>query len=769
MQLPKKFEVSSLSVYLPSFLALFSIAHVGEQGEPFGFALLFALCAAGIPPSLPCIFYVFSSLFPFDPLKSILYGGQALLLALAFLIKNRFFKRDKGSGNFFTFSAYLIGLVLFVLLSPFNAYPLPFNLDFLNNPLVQKAFLALFLTVLASAMTVGIRALTDKFLKCRFKSDETIFLAAAFLCVGVGFCRFFGIDAYMGVCFFLLLIVSHLTKDATAVLIAFLLALPSYLVAGVGMERFFMYGVVLSLFSRISRLSGTCALLVTFILFGYLDGVYAYPTPALVGAILSALLPALIFILFPQKWITKMESALVFYKEKHLSRIAINRNRAAIGEQLFEISSLFREIQTTFSALGNGEAENGAKNYIVSHVESEICKKCSGYGTCKALGLKESLIKIVEIGSIKGKVSMIDVPSSMARTCGRQSDLLFALNRKFAEYRKYMTEAENAACGRQLLADQAQGVSEIIKNIALEQSEPLGISTSKEKSLIVALSKIGILASEVLIYGGEDNPTVSLVTFGNANAGKIAKVASSLFQSEMCISEKLALGKEKYCCILRKKPKYDAAFGVATCVKGGEGQSGDTHSTLKIDEKKFLVALSDGMGSGEYAKKISECTISLLESFYRSKMPPPLILSTVNKLLTFSKEESFACVDIAVVDLENGCADVVKIGSPMGFILSDTSLKILESESLPLGILESIRPSVASYPLKENDTLLFLSDGITDAFSSSSELYDFLKTVPASNPQRLADELLAAADARYGGVAKDDMTAIAVRIFKSVA
>lgn len=769
MQLTKKFEVSSLSVYLPSFLALFSIAHAGEQGEPFGFALLFALCAAGLPPTLPALFYVVSSFFPFDPLQSILYGGQALLLLLAFLIKNKFFAAKSRNGNFFTFTAYLIGLVLFAFLAPFNAYPLPFELEFLNDPLVQKAFIALFLTVLAAAMTVVVRALLEKFLKCRFKSDEMIFLAVVHLCVGIGFCRFFGVNAYMGVAFFALLLVSHVTKDATAALIAFLFSLPAYLVAGVGIERFFVYGVVISLFARIGRLSGACALLVTFILFGYLDGVYAYPTTALVGTILSALVPALLFILLPQSWLAKIENALVFYKEKHLSRVAINRNRTAIGEQLFEISALFREIQTTFTALGSGEAENGAKHYIVTSVENEICKKCSGYGSCRAVGLKENLEKIVEIGSIKGKVSMIDIPATMSRSCGRQSDLLYALNRKFAEYRKYMTEAENAACGRQLLADQALGVSEIIKNIALEQSEPLGISTSKEKSLIVALSKAGILASEVLIYGSEKNPTVSLVTFGNADAGKIARVVSSLFGPEMSISEKLALGKEKYCCILRRKPKYDAAFGVATCGKTGELQSGDTHSTLKIDEKKFLVALSDGMGSGEYAKRISECTISLLESFYRAKMPPPLILSTVNKLLTFSKEESFACVDIAIVDLENGCADVVKIGSPMGFILSDTSLKILESESLPLGILESIHPSVASYPLKENDTLLFLSDGITDAFSSSSELYDFLKTVPASNPQRLADELLAAAFERYGGVAKDDMTALAVRIFKSVA
>ena len=95
------------------------------------------------------------------------------------------------------------------------------------------------------------------------------------------------------------------------------------------------------------------------------------------------------------------------------------------------------------------------------------------------------------------------------------------------------------------------------------------------------------------------------------------------------------------CCILRKKPYFDAAFGVATITKQGESASGDSHSVIKIDERRFMVSLSDGMGSGEYAKRISESTISLLESFYRAKMPSELILSTINKLLTFGKEESF--------------------------------------------------------------------------------------------------------------------------------
>lgn len=104
----------------------------------------------------------------------------------------------------------------------------------------------------------------------------------------------------------------------------------------------------------------------------------------------------------------------------------------------------------------------------------------------------------------------------------------------------------------------------------------------------------------------------------------------------------------------------------------------------------------------------------------------------------------------------------------MGFILSGNTLKILESGSLPLGILESLHPDTSSYTLQEDDVLLFLSDGITSAFGSSADLYETLKNIPAANPQQLADTILNQAVALYGGSAKDDMTVLAVRLFKSL-
>jgi len=233
------------------------------------------------------------------------------------------------------------------------------------------------------------------------------------------------------------------------------------------------------------------------------------------------------------------------------------------------------------------------------------------------------------------------------------------------------------------------------------------------------------------------------------------------------ISRRLPLSQDKYCCILRKKPTFDAAFGIASIKKQGEPASGDTHSVIKIDERRFLAVLSDGMGSGEYARRISETTVSLLESFYRAKMPSENVLPTINKLLTFNKEETFACVDIAIVDLDDGKTDIVKIGSPVGFILSGNTVKVLEGGSLPLGILDSLHPDFETHTLTENDVLLFLSDGVTDAFGSTTDLYEVLKTIPLHNPQQLADLLLQRALASYQNVAKDDMTVLAVRLFQS--
>lgn len=60
-----------------------------------------------------------------------------------------------------------------------------------------------------------------------------------------------------------------------------------------------------------------------------------------------------------------------------------------------------------------------------------------------------------------------------------------------------------------------------------------------------------------------------------------------------------------------------------------------------------------------------------------------------------------------------------------------------------------------------------MSDGITSAFPSQTDLYEFLQELKPLNPQNLADTILAAALDKTGHKACDDMTVLCTRIFEN--
>ena len=174
------------------------------------------------------------------------------------------------------------------------------------------------------------------------------------------------------------------------------------------------------------------------------------------------------------------------------------------------------------------------------------------------------------------------------------------------------------------------------------------------------------------------------------------------------------------------------------------------------------------MGSGKTAQDTTDAALTLIESFYRAGISSEAALKLVNKILSAATDDNFSAVDIAVTNLNDGACDFITIGAPYGFIVSEEGLKFIEGSSLPLGILDDLRPATANAVLSDGDMVLMLSDGVTDSFASSSEFIEFLKTAPRKNPQALCDSVIRRALDLSGGVAQDDMTAVCVRIFKAI-
>ncbi len=728
---------------LAGSMALFNFSL--PQQEPLSFAALFAALACGRALFASCAAYLAASAAFLSWEGTLCCAVQACFLLLVFALYAHF-RRHMG------YERFLYGAIAqlpFLFLFPHAGYalfPIPI--------LAQKAILAAAILLCALLFEISLRALLFRAFRCRLTGAECAALALCWLLLGMGLLHALGEAAFTFAALLALFGAAALTGRALAVPFAVVLALPlcAVNVSLAPIAAYAVFACLALLFLPYGRAAAALALFAAYAAERWLAGALSAGTLSLVLTLLAGALPLLILCILPRPLLERMQRTLLFYRERSLPRIAVNRSRRAAGEQLYEVSALFREIECAFR---DPETEDEAPRRIREKLTAALCKGCKN--TCD-----DELERLIRVGMAKGKVNLIDLPAELAKRCVNAAGLLFVLNKELADYRRCAAELETARAGRRLLAQQAHGVSEILKDLALAQSEEY-TSSDQEEALARALQEHGILCAEIFLYGDRDGCTVSMTLPAQTDGRAVCRIAGEALALPLALADKIPLPADRACFVLRRKPRYDAAFGIAARPKNGETQSGDTHSVMRIDERRFLVALSDGMGSGENARDVSARTLSLLESFYKAKMPSETVLSAVNSLIAFSSEETFSCLDLAAVDLDTGSADVVKIGSPAGFLLSGEELKILEGESLPIGMLEAVHPATMRLTLKEDDFLLFMSDGVTAAFGSTADLCAYLSEQRPLNPQALAENVLAAALSRARGE-DDDMTVLAVKL-----
>ncbi len=750
-----KFSWKTCFAYLIPLPAMVLLNLAMPMKEPLALCLCYALLMCGLNPFVLCAEYVLSSAAALSLAATLSCLLQAAFLCLCFALFERMRKRAKWLPPLLLAAAQLP----FIFLYPHAGYTL-----FPIPAIWQKVILSAFTVALALLFEGAVRALLFRAFRCRLVAAEIGEVALLWFFTGLGLYNLAGLVPFYTVTLFLLLGAAVLLKNAAAVPFALVLSFPlcAARMSAIPAAEYAILACVGLLFAPYGNLIASLSSFLAFLGVQYFEGLFSGTAVTISVTVCVCFLPFAVISCLPERAMKKLRRTLLFYRERALPRIAINRNRRAVGEQLYEVSSLFREIETAFTADSNRAQGVHFKEKLIAC----LCASCPNRRKCRESGLYESFDKLIAVGKAKGKVNLIDLPQELSVSCRNAAGLLFALNKLLEDYRRMEQELDAARSGRKLLAEQAHGVSEILRDIALEQSEEFAFS-DEERLLSNALSSAGMMSSEIFLYGEGTLFTASMTLAENTDAKKLCRVASHALGVPLALSEKIPLTSDRACFILRRKPDYDAVFGIAACPKSGETASGDTHSVLKIDERRFMVALSDGMGSGDSARSVSDRTLSLLESCYKAKMPSNTVLSTVNRLIALSGEETFSCLDVASVDLDTGNADIVKIGAPMGFLLSGEELRVLEGESLPIGMLEAVHPATMRVTMKAEDFLIFMSDGVTTAFGSSAELCSYLSALKPLNPQSLSEEILKNALGRYKGKAEDDMTVLTVKLTRA--
>ncbi len=244
--------------------------------------------------------------------------------------------------------------------------------------------------------------------------------------------------------------------------------------------------------------------------------------------------------------------------------------------------------------------------------------------------------------------------------------------------------------------------------------------------------------------------------------GGVSKVISSI--AEGITEEEKKTEKDK--------PEYKLVVGCSTATKHKSEVSGDTNIRTKLNDGKYMLAISDGMGSGQVAKKSSTTVIKMLEKLLKTGFDNEISIGLINSAVNLnSNEETYATIDISIIDLNKGNIEFVKNGACPTFVKSGNKVEVIKAVSFPAGILDKIDMVVYDKDLKENDIIIMCSDGIIESNTEYKNkeiwLKELLENISTNDVQKISDIILQESIDNGYGIAKDDMTVIVSKIMKA--
>lgn len=372
----------------------------------------------------------------------------------------------------------------------------------------------------------------------------------------------------------------------------------------------------------------------------------------------------------------------------------------------------------------------------------EIFAKCNSY----IVGFEDKEISKYLESNISQVVRTINMSYKVAK-----SD--FVWRKKVEETNKNMSK-------------QLDGVSKAIQNMArgIEQEIENEEKYEKEKNSLLELLKQKGLPVEDISLKKENRFIIEVYCqeiLETAKIQTIEKIATKVLEEKIVLNEEASIGKKLN---FLSDDRYEMAIGTEETTKSKSEVSGDSILNIRLKDGKYLVAISDGMGTGTEARKSSMQALRLLENLLLSGFDKKISLDLINTALMNQNNEIFATLDIAIVDLYMGTIEFIKSGACPTYIKNNKKVQIIKSNSLPAGIMGETDIQTFDKDIVSGDILVMCSDGILDSNIEykNKELWlkYMLEDIETNNTKKIANLILNEAIDNNFGVVKDDMSII---------
>lgn len=519
--------------------------------------------------------------------------------------------------------------------------------------------------------------------------------------------------------------------------------------------------------SKINRYVGALSVLLVDVLMSYFLNLHGSFTMEVFAPTFAS---ALVFVVIPSGVYRYVKDYCCGSVERYLSKSVAQKVGETVSRRLYRLSDIFLSMKNAFFTMSAGNIfDDDAQKNIVRQCADAVCRSCNQRTKCWRQDLaqtEQSMLQLSACAVKRGKCSILDVPQALSVKCDRISAVLSEVNAQAQTYRDYKEKAELADSGKTLLGEQMGGVSGLLMQLAYDCKNRTDYDRNREKELMEGLVFHNVLCAGAIIARQKEIVTVvATVAKADVDNEVIEKVASGVLKQNMGVERVENTESPAWQNVfLVVKPRYSVAFGVSSVAKQGSEISGDTHTVTRTDNGKCIVALCDGMGSGSKAEQMSATSINLVESFYRAGFDNDTILSCVNRLLVGSGNEVFCAVDMVVLDLYNGLADFIKLGACNGLVKNDGKVEIVSGSSLPLGVLDEMKPSVTKKALISGDVVVLVSDGVADCYKDANLLASVFNEISCNAPQSIAEVILNRAIKRCNNKPSDDMTVVVAKL-----
>ncbi|MFY9120306.1 MAG: stage II sporulation protein E [Syntrophomonadaceae bacterium] len=538
-------------------------------------------------------------------------------------------------------------------------------------------------------------------------------------------------------------------------------------------------GLLAGLFRNFGRLG---------VMIGFMMGTLALSlfineTQATILGMWESALACLIFFLLPENLTERVPiqslGPISSLKENEV-QVIDTRLKEAARLRIENLARVFDELSCALvkeAPLRSQPTNRGYLDYLYDEIAQGFCKGCSRRETCwekDCYRTSQEIMEIFTLAEMNGQVQYQQCPEDFRRRCICGRELVSTVNYLFDNLRLNDYWNEKLGESRDLVSRQLQGVSKVIRDLASQIDVQTMVDFALRDRLLSEFKHSGQSIRDITpVKAGDQQKFITINAEACVSGERCEKETAPALSSYL--GEKYEVC-EKTCPRLRGKGlceftmcrsfTYRVTTGAAQV--GREAICGDSFTIATLKEGQQLIALSDGMGIGQRALNESQVAVRLLENLLNSGFDRDIALKTINSVLQLkSSAETFATLDMVMIDLFTAEVDFIKVGSVPSFIRRGRRVGVVTSNSLPIGIVENLEIGTERRSLYPGDMLVLVSDGVFEASRSipgEDWIPEFLTAVSESDPQLNADLIMQKALGLCHGQPRDDMTVICVTL-----